>query len=111
MGWFRMPVLIASSVLVAATFLVAQCTEFWQFVLCQGIAVGVSVYIVSTKLVFNMSLQVACGTIFGPLMGIIPHWFQKKLGLAYGIMAVGSSVGGTVFPIIVQNLILKVGCV
>lgn len=53
--------------------------------------------------------QFACGAIFGPMMGILPHWFQKKLGLAYGLTATGSSIGGTLFPIAVKNLIQEVG--
>ncbi|KAH9941439.1 MFS general substrate transporter [Amylocystis lapponica] len=92
MGHFKVPLACASALLIAATFLIAECTEFWQFVLCQGLAVGI-----------------ACGAIFGPVMGTIPHWFQKRLGLALGMMALGSSVGGTVFPIAVHNLIIQVG--
>ena len=41
LGHFKVPLACASALLVTATFLVAQCTEYWQFVLCQGIAVGV----------------------------------------------------------------------
>ncbi|KAI0923690.1 hypothetical protein AcW1_006580 [Taiwanofungus camphoratus] len=92
MGYFKLPLFIASSVLVTAAFLVAQCKEYWQLVLCQGIAVGF-----------------ACGAIFGPMMGILPHWFQKRLGIAYGLTATGSSLGGTLFPIAVRNLIPEVG--
>jgi len=92
MGWFKLPLFMASSVLITATFLVAECTEFWQLILCQGLAVGF-----------------ACGAIFGPMMGILPHWFQKKLGVAYGLTATGSSLGGTLFPIATRNLIEQVG--
>ncbi|KAH9926927.1 MFS general substrate transporter [Fomitopsis serialis] len=92
MGYFKGPLLCASAVLVAATFLVAECTEFWQFMLCQGLAVGF-----------------ACGTIFGPTLGILPHWFKRKLGIAYGLTATGSSVGGALFPIATRNLIEQVG--
>lgn len=49
--------------------------------------------------------------IFGPVVGTVPHWFKKKLGVALGLMAVGSSIGGCVFPIAVQNLIERVGYV
>ncbi len=42
-------------------------------------------------------------------MGTPPHWFKHKLGRALGVMALGSSVAGTVYPIIVKNLIQKVG--
>ncbi|KAH9951134.1 MFS general substrate transporter [Amylocystis lapponica] len=78
LGWFKTPLLISSG--------------YWEFVLCQGIAVGL-----------------ACGAIFGPIMGIVPHWFKKNLNLAYCAMSIGSSVGGTIFPIIVRNLIQDVG--
>ena len=42
LGYFKLPFFIASCVLVTSTFLVAQCTKYWQFLLCQGFAVGVS---------------------------------------------------------------------
>ncbi|KZT69233.1 MFS general substrate transporter [Daedalea quercina L-15889] len=92
MGHFKVPLFCASALLVAATFLVAECKEFWQFILCQGIAVGLG-----------------CGAIFGPTLGILPHWFKKKLGIAYGLTATGSSLGGMLFPIATRNLIEQVG--
>ncbi|KAL6309351.1 MFS general substrate transporter [Sparassis latifolia] len=92
MGYFKLPLLVSSCILVAAAFLVAECKEFWQFLLCQGIAVGL-----------------ASGSIFGPIMGILAHWFEKRINLAYASMSLGSSVGGTVFPIAVRNLIEHVG--
>ncbi len=42
MGIYKLPIFLASVMLVVCTILVAQCTEFWQLLLCQGIAVGVS---------------------------------------------------------------------
>lgn len=92
LGYFKGPYLAASILLVTATFLIAQCKEYWQFLLCQGIAVGL-----------------ASGTIFGPVLGIISHWFKRRRGLALGILACGSSVGGTIFPIAFRNLEPKVG--
>ncbi len=44
-------------------------------------------------------------------MGCPAHWFKHRLGMALGIMALGSSCGGTIFPIIIRNLINAVGCV
>ena len=41
MGHFRIPLALATAFLIVATFLVAQCKEYWQFLLCQGFAVGV----------------------------------------------------------------------
>ena len=42
MGYTKTPLVLASALLVTATFLTAQCTAYWQFLLCQGIATGVS---------------------------------------------------------------------
>ncbi|CDO68627.1 hypothetical protein BN946_scf184996.g58 [Trametes cinnabarina] len=92
MGWTKTPLGVASAVIVAVTFLTAECTEYWQFLLCQGIALGL-----------------ACGVIFGVIMGCPAHWFKRRLGLALGIMALGSSLGGTCFPIAVRNLVQRVG--
>ncbi|KAL7283742.1 hypothetical protein ACG7TL_003179 [Trametes sanguinea] len=92
MGWTKTPLGVASAVIVAVTFLTAECTEYWQFLLCQGIALGL-----------------ACGVIFGVIMGCPAHWFKHRLGLALGIMALGSSLGGTCFPIAVRNLVQRVG--
>ena len=41
MGYLRIPVFLASVLLVVCTFLTAECTEFWQFLLCQGFGIGV----------------------------------------------------------------------
>ncbi|EIN07031.1 MFS general substrate transporter [Punctularia strigosozonata HHB-11173 SS5] len=91
-GYFRVPLAVASALLVMATFLIAECTEYWQFLLCQGLAVGL-----------------ACGTIFGPTMGVISHWFKRRRSTALGIVAIGSSTGGTVLPIIFRNLVGPIG--
>ncbi|KAJ7104537.1 major facilitator superfamily domain-containing protein [Mycena crocata] len=91
-GYLHVPFLVASAVLVAATFLVGQCTQYWHFLLCQGFAVGIS-----------------SGILFGPIVAVIGHWFKKNRGLATGFLATGSSIGGTLFPIIARNLIPLVG--
>ncbi|EJD05764.1 MFS general substrate transporter [Fomitiporia mediterranea MF3/22] len=92
LGYFRLPLLLASCLMVIATFLTAQCTEYWQFLLCQGFAVGL-----------------ASGVIFGPTIAVISHWFKRRRGLALGLIACGSSTGGTIFPIAFHNLVDKIG--
>ncbi|KAF9047236.1 major facilitator superfamily domain-containing protein [Rhodocollybia butyracea] len=92
LGIFKLPFLAASILVVVCTILVGQCTHYWQFFLCQGVAVGIG-----------------SGMIFGPSMAIIGQWFRKRRGLALGITAFGSGVGGTIFPIAVQKLIPRVG--
>ncbi|KAF9447969.1 MFS general substrate transporter [Macrolepiota fuliginosa MF-IS2] len=92
LGYFRIVFLSSSALLVITTFLIAQCTEYWQFLLCQGVAVGLG-----------------CGGVYGPTYAILGHWFKKKRGLALGYMAVGSSLGGICLPIATRNLIPAVG--
>ncbi|KAJ7490571.1 major facilitator superfamily domain-containing protein [Mycena latifolia] len=91
-GHLRVPFIISSLVLVAATFLIAQCTQYWHFLLCQGFLIGIS-----------------SGVLFGPTSAVIGHWFEKKRGLAMGLMTTGASLGGTVFPIVARRLIPCVG--
>ncbi|KAG9311915.1 MFS general substrate transporter [Chiua virens] len=92
LGYFKIPFFLASCFLILCTFLVAECTEWWQLFLLQGLGTGL-----------------ACGMVFGLTMGVVPHWFSKRRGLALGISSIGSSVGGTIFPIAAQNLIAEIG--
>ncbi|KZV66522.1 MFS general substrate transporter [Peniophora sp. CONT] len=91
-GYFRITFVIASSVLVMCTFLVAECTQYWHFMLCQGFAIGL-----------------CSGVLFGPTMSIIGHWFKKRRSAALGIVAIGSAVGGLVIPITFSRLVDEVG--
>ncbi|KAG9311928.1 major facilitator superfamily domain-containing protein [Chiua virens] len=92
LGYFKIPFLFASCFQILCTFLVAECTRWWQLFLVQGLGIGL-----------------ASGMVFGLTLGIVPHWFSKRRGLAMGIVTIGSSVGGTLFPIVAQNLIPKIG--
>ncbi|KAI0050889.1 MFS general substrate transporter [Auriscalpium vulgare] len=92
LGHFRYPLSAATVLMVVCTFLTAECTQYWQFLLCQGFGIGLS-----------------SGIIFGPTMGIVAHWFKKKRSTALGVIACGSSVGGTAFPIAFRNLSVSVG--
>ncbi|KAJ6490505.1 MFS general substrate transporter [Mycena vulgaris] len=89
-GWFALPAACASVALVVLTILMGECTEFWQLLLCQGFALGT-----------------ASGVIFGPTLAI--HWFKKRRSTAMGIVAAGSSLGGSIIPILVQKLIPQIG--
>ncbi|KIJ16609.1 hypothetical protein PAXINDRAFT_112537 [Paxillus involutus ATCC 200175] len=92
LGYFKIPYFAASCVLVSCNFIIAECTEYWQFFLVQGLGVGI-----------------CSGILFGPMVGVVFHWFSKRRGLALGITAMGSSVGGIVFPVAAQNLLPQVG--
>ncbi|KAM5536464.1 hypothetical protein V8D89_009900 [Ganoderma adspersum] len=89
-GYLRLPVFVASAVFVACMFLSAECTQYWQFVLCQGFGLGLS-----SAVFFQMGEMV------------LTHWFKKRLGLALGCVLGGSSAGGCVFPILVKALVQR----
>ncbi|KAF7297970.1 MFS domain-containing protein [Mycena chlorophos] len=91
-GHLKIPMALASALLVAATFLTAECTKYWHFLLCQGFAIGL-----------------ASGVVYGPTVAVVGHWFKYRRGLATGLTAVGSSLGGTLLPIAAQQLIPRVG--
>lgn len=44
LGVFKLPLFVASCLMVLATFLTAECKQYWQFLLCQGFVVGVSAF-------------------------------------------------------------------
>ncbi|KAG2154110.1 major facilitator superfamily domain-containing protein [Suillus clintonianus] len=92
LGYFKIPFYIASCTLVACTFITAECTQFWQFFLTQGIGIGL-----------------CSGTMFAPAIVIVSQWFSKRRGLAMAISAVGTPLGSIVFPVAAQNLIPSIG--
>ncbi|KAG1779501.1 MFS general substrate transporter [Suillus placidus] len=92
LGYFKIPCFAASCALVACTFLIAECMQYWQFFLIQGLGIGV-----------------CCGIIVGPALVVVSHWFYKKRGLALSLTAIGASCGSTVFPVVAQSLIPLIG--
>lgn len=77
---------------VFGLMMTSLCTEYYQFILAQGIC---------SPLGLNCIFQAGTSTI--------PTWFFKKRGLAYGVMAAGSGLGGIIFPIMASHLIPKIG--
>ncbi|KAI6035996.1 major facilitator superfamily domain-containing protein [Pisolithus microcarpus] len=92
LGHFKIPFFTASCGLIVCTFLTAECKQYWQFFLTQGLFTGL----------FS-------GVIYGQAISVVSHWFSKKKGMALGVVTIGSSLGGVLFPIAGQNLIPLVG--
>ncbi|KAF2731872.1 MFS general substrate transporter [Polyplosphaeria fusca] len=67
-------------------------TQYYQIFLAQGLcsALGVS-------------------AIFQPSVNSVAGWFDKRRGLAFGVVFTGSSIGGVVFPIMITHLIATIG--
>ncbi|KAI6103628.1 MFS general substrate transporter [Pisolithus sp. B1] len=92
LGHCKIPYFIASCGLIVCTFLTAECKQYWQFFLVQGLFTGL----------FS-------GIIYAQAISVVSHWFLKKKGMALGFVSIGSSLGGILFPIAGQNLIPLVG--
>ncbi|KAI6043389.1 MFS general substrate transporter [Pisolithus marmoratus] len=92
LGYFRIPYFVASCGLILCTFLTAECKQYWQFLLVQGLFTGL----------FS-------GIIYALAISVVSHWFSKKKGMVLGIVSIGTSLGGTLFPIAGQKLIPLVG--
>ncbi|KAJ5988409.1 hypothetical protein N7481_003619 [Penicillium waksmanii] len=88
----RKVLLPASFLALLGIFMLSLSTKFWHIMLTQGIVYGLG----------------ASG-LFLPPMICVGRWFTKRRGLATGIVASGSSVGGVIFPIMVSRLIERVG--
>lgn len=78
--------------LLLSAFLMAECTEYWHFMLVFGVLGGVG-----TSLIFT------------PAVSAIGHWFMVKRANATGIAAAGGSVGGIIFPLMLQQLYPQLG--
>ena len=78
--------------IVLGHMMLSLCTNFWQVLLAQGFLIGI-----------------AGGCIFVPALAIVQPYFKKRLGLAVGIVATGSSGGSVIYPVVFTNLIDRVG--
>lgn len=76
---------VGSVVYVVSLVLLAQCREYWQFMLVYGVLSGASSAFLTTT-----------------ALAVVSHWFERKRGMATGIAFVGSSVGGIGFPLILK---------
>lgn len=91
-GYFRLLLIIGSFGVVFGHMMLSLCHTFWQVLLAQGFVVGIG-----------------AGCLFVPCVAILPQYWSTKLGLAVGLAAAGSSMGGVIYPIVFYKLIDQVG--
>ncbi|KAK0730858.1 major facilitator superfamily domain-containing protein [Lasiosphaeris hirsuta] len=91
-GYFRHTLVGGLFLIIFGMFMTSLCTVYWQFVLAQGICVGLGM-----------------GLTFLPSAAIISQYFSRHRALALGISSAGSPVAGIVFPIIFSRLEPVVG--
>lgn len=88
----RLLVVVGSILHVFGLMMASISTEYYQFLLSQGVCSALGVAIV-----------------FLSAISAVTGWFHKRRGLAFGVLSTGSSLGGVVFPIMLSRLIAKVG--
>lgn len=68
--------------------MVSLCTEYWLFMLAQGVLMGSAVAFLQF-----------------PAFAAVAQYFEKNRAAAMGITASGSSIGGVIFPIVLSKLL------
>ncbi|KAL1874429.1 hypothetical protein VTK73DRAFT_306 [Phialemonium thermophilum] len=88
----RLLVLVGSLMHVLGLMMASVSTQYYQFLLSQGVcsAIGVAV-------------------VFLSAVSAVAGWFHRRRGLAFGVLSTGSSLGGVVFPIMLSRMIGSVG--
>ncbi|KAK4051966.1 hypothetical protein OIO90_004496 [Microbotryomycetes sp. JL221] len=89
-GYFRQILTVGSVLYLVGLFTTSLCHTFWQTILAQGICLG-------------------CGMscMFLPPIALLSQYFARRRALAMGVAVVGSSVGGIVFPIFLNNMLAR----
>jgi predicted MFS family arabinose efflux permease len=91
-GYFHVLLVAGSFMIPFGLMMTSLSSQYWQLMLAQGICIGLG-----------------AGLMFVPSVAILPQYFRQKRGLANGIAASGSSIGGVIYPIMFHQLQQKVG--
>ncbi|KAK2601087.1 hypothetical protein N8I77_010559 [Diaporthe amygdali] len=90
---FFVPTFFVGAVLqVLGMFLMSISKTYWQLMLTQGVLTGIG-----------------GGIFFTPSLALVTTYFDKRRGLAMGLVTTGNSVGGIIYPLVVRQLIPKLG--
>lgn len=88
----RWMLIIGTIVYVFGLMMTSLATQYYQFFLAQSICAAI-----------------ASSACFNACMTSVVSWFFKKRSAAFGVMVSGSSMGGFVMPIMIEQLIPKIG--
>ncbi|KAL4881764.1 major facilitator superfamily domain-containing protein, partial [Aspergillus karnatakaensis] len=83
----RLLLLIGSIGSFLSYLLLAECSEYWHFMLCLGVFGGSAAAIVTTVSI-----------------AVLSHWFFRRRALASGLCMAGSSLGGAILPLLLRHL-------
>ncbi|KAF2876431.1 major facilitator superfamily domain-containing protein [Massariosphaeria phaeospora] len=91
-GYFRPTIIIGISINLVGMFTMSLAQNYWQLLLTHGVCTGLG-----------------GGIYFIPSMGVAATYFDKRRGLALGLVTTGNSVGGIVYPLVIRQLLDRVG--
>lgn len=91
-GYFYHLVITGTVISFVCFMLCAECTEYYQIVLAQGVGLGLGM-----------------GIMFGPTVACYSSYFKLRRGMVMSITASGGGFGGVIFPIAANNLLSQVG--
>jgi len=91
-GLFAPTYLLGVALQILGIFMTSISHTFWQLLLSQGICTGLG-----------------SGIFFTPAMGLVTTYFAKKRGIAIAIMSTGGSIGGSVYSVLVRQLLPRIG--
>lgn len=91
-GYFLPTAFVGVVLQVLGIFMMSLSTKYWQLMLTQGVLCGIG-----------------GGLYFTPCMGVMATWFSKRRSFAMGVASTGNSVGGMIYPVIVRELLPKIG--
>ncbi|KAK4942007.1 hypothetical protein LTR10_018188 [Elasticomyces elasticus] len=91
-GYFRPTFALGSLLAVLGSFLASISTTYIQLFFAQGVCIGVGM-----------------GCLFCPIVAVVSTYFRSRRNLAMGIAISGSASGGIFFPLMVRELLPRLG--
>ena len=88
----RTIMVVGSIAYTVSIFLLAECSQYYQFMLCLGLLAGPAAAALTTT-----------------ALAVVSHWFKRRRGLASGIAMVGNSFGGVLVPLVLRHALPKYG--
>lgn len=87
-GYLKTLIAIGTLLITFGHMMLSLTHTYWQSLLAQGFCIGIG-----------------SGCLYIPSLAIMPQYFTSHIGLALGVAASGSSVGGIIYPIMFYKLI------
>jgi MFS family permease len=91
-GYFKQTLSVGLAFQMVGMFTLSASKTYWQALLSGGVTQGIG-----------------AGLVFCPTVALISTYFAKKRAVAIALGASGSGVGGIIYPLIVRNLLPKIG--